>query len=372
MWKTVGLVALWLALALWTNAEPARAQGPSGKTCATCHAQPALATRLANGEALSLYVDTTAFARSVHGQRGLTCADCHTALADRAAYHPASARCQDCHTTAGHKPVTLGVVGKLPHADANAYRAANANLTACQACHANQSAANQDRLHANVAEKGRTPTCTTCHNPHTTEPTVAPYREISAKCVDCHRTLYDEKLSRVHGHAPLTGASDSASNATCVECHSVHSATARPKPVVVRAAGDKACATCHASLGARGGNSLAADVRQPDVTMLGGRVALQVTSAHSDDTARNEVQQTCQSCHAETNLAFDALRRGSQRPARPSAPQGLGATWQASVLGAIAVAALALYVTQDFIVAAWRKQGIRESQRDFQSRESHE
>ena len=97
MWKTLGLVAFWMivALAFWASAEPAHAQAPSGsKTCATCHTQPTLATRLANGATLSLYVDTAAIARSIHGQRGLTCADCHGAIAATTAYHPASTRCQ--------------------------------------------------------------------------------------------------------------------------------------------------------------------------------------------------------------------------------------------------------------------------------------
>ena len=360
MWKRFGLAAFWMivGLAVLASVQPARAQGPSGsKTCATCHAQPTLATRLANGETLSLYVDTAAIARSIHGLRGLTCADCHSAIAATAAYHPASTRCQDCHATAGQKPAALGIVGKLPYSDTNANRAANANLTACQTCHPNQSAANKDRLHATVAENGRTPTCTTCHNPHATEPTVAPYKEISARCVDCHRTLYAEKLSRVHGHAPLTGASDSASNATCVECHAVHSAIAPAKPVIVLTASGvaKSCATCHANLGARGGNSLATDVRQPNLMVLAGRVAVKVTAAHSDDTIRNNVQQTCQSCHAETSLAFDAVRQGRLRPARTSTPQGIGATRQTTVLGIVAVAAIALYVTHDFIVAGWQK-----------------
>ena len=59
-----------------------RSQGSSNESCLACHAEPSLSMLLQNGEELSLFIDSEAFAQSVHGQAGYACVQCHTDLPD--------------------------------------------------------------------------------------------------------------------------------------------------------------------------------------------------------------------------------------------------------------------------------------------------
>ena len=195
--------------------------------CLTCHGDPALETRLADGRALSLHVDARALRDSAHGLLG--CVTCHT---DR----------ETCPS---------GQVASSGLADYQA-RAAEA----CVRCHLAAAGDYADSVHGTpvLSRTGDGATCIDCHSPdrsgHSTSRLAGLRSAAQAEAVaeNCGRCHADELATyRRTAHSALVQFGDERRAATCTNCHGDHAVSALDDPAGALAPARLAiaCGECH-------------------------------------------------------------------------------------------------------------------------------
>ncbi len=220
--KMVGRPLQFFALFFLAILAPARSSAiapapASNGLCLACHGNPAAATKLANGEPLSLFVDPKAFARSVHGGK-LACADCHVDMA------------------------------RVPHG-VRQFKSRRAMSLAyyelCKRCHFAQYARLLDGVHYALLAKGddRAPTCVDCHGSHGIGRPDQPRTRLSANCARCHAAVVAAYRRSVHGEALASGNPDVP---VCTDCHRAHD-NANPLSAAWHLSIDRLCARCHAN-----------------------------------------------------------------------------------------------------------------------------
>ncbi|MGA7616109.1 MAG: cytochrome c3 family protein [Thermoanaerobaculia bacterium] len=203
--------------------------GMANLDCLRCHGKRDL-TMTRDGKKISIYVDTDAYASSMHAKTA--CAQCHTDVS------PSHER--PCET----------VKKKVD----------------CSICHAEVVASYQTSIHGQLAAKNDkdAPRCLDCHSPHATQghtiPTSNTYpRNIPELCARCHRAGQKAAV-RIHSkvkdivqtyedsiHGKALTESGLVVTATCINCHSSHGelppsdvrSTVNPKNI------SKTCGTCH-------------------------------------------------------------------------------------------------------------------------------
>ncbi len=194
---------------------------PAGRNtaCLACHSNKQQVASLPDGRPLSLYVDSTVFNGSVHGQSKVACVDCHVNITGFP--HPA-----------------------LDAKDAREYALITTEL--CRKCHPNNYSKAQDSIHAQVltASNRYAPVCTDCHGAHDTVKPNVPRTVITQTCARCHQPIYDTYKESVHGKALVD--EQNADVPTCVDCHGVHQ-IADPRTAAFRIESPELCARCHTS-----------------------------------------------------------------------------------------------------------------------------
>ncbi len=192
------------------------------RTCAACHADPALAKRhnIAAGNVYQLYMD------SIHGRAvsrsGLLVA----------------ANCSDCHGAHEIKPRTE-----------RASRVFRANVPAtCGACHAGVHKEYAESVHGRAAAHGNAtaPVCTDCHSAHQIRRTeAAPWQlDVIRECGTCHAESLKTYRDTFHGKATTLGFTRVAKCADCHGSHAIQSASdPRSKVSAVNIVGT--CRQCH-------------------------------------------------------------------------------------------------------------------------------
>ncbi|MDH3458260.1 MAG: cytochrome c3 family protein [Gemmatimonadota bacterium] len=178
--------------------------GAANRDCLSCHEDPTL-TGVAQGDTVSLYVDTEEYAVSEHGETA--CAQCHSEV------NPNLRR--PC--------------------------AAISTPVDCAVCHAGPASEYQGGIHGTLAAQGDTdaPTCLDCHSKHATkdrlDPTSSTFaRNVPDLCAKCHRQG-EQAAVRIVSDVPApvesyrmsihgTGLLQSGLTvtATCANCHSPH------------------------------------------------------------------------------------------------------------------------------------------------------
>ncbi len=189
----------------------------SDQQCVECHSRPYLTTQLPSGDALYVTIDGGAFANSIHGQAALHCTSCHT---DITAYpHPAL-------TAQNPREVAINF------------------SQACQACHADEFAKQQDSIHHQAQTQGNenAAVCSDCHNPHNTTSPATPRSKIVATCGNCHSDIAQQYRQSVHGAALLNDENPDVPS--CIDCHGVHN-IASPVTAKFLLNSPQLCATCH-------------------------------------------------------------------------------------------------------------------------------
>jgi len=181
--------------------------------CLGCHSAKGLEKKLANGETLSLHVEGSEFARSVHNMIG--CAVCH---ADT--------------TLENHPPVKTKIAG------AREYSLTLAKV--CHTCHADKLKLYEGSIHAALVREGNpiAPICTDCHSPHAVLPQAAYDEASGAPCSRCHNPVFDAYAGSVHGEARKKGRMDAP---VCSSCHNTHDPRAGGNEDALR----NACLGCH-------------------------------------------------------------------------------------------------------------------------------
>lgn len=193
-------------------------ENPGVQACLACHSNPTLTYRFPSGEVWPLYVDSAAYAPSVHGVQNMACSACHTDIQS----YP-------------HPPLQANSVRSY---QLTQYRS-------CIQCHRDVYEKSLDGIHGKLLAAGNfdAAICTDCHGAHDVTPAHQPRTRIPRSCSKCHGAVNDEYLGSVHGEALVN--EDNPDVPTCVECHGVHN---QPDPTTAafRINSPQLCARCHA------------------------------------------------------------------------------------------------------------------------------
>jgi len=240
-------------------------QEASSQSCLQCHNDPELSVER-NGELISLHIDSETYALSSHAQTA--CAQCHTEVSP-------DHRARACATIT--KPVDCGI------------------------CHAARVEEHDLSRHGVLAAQGDpdAPTCESCHeDAHAIKdhrlPTSPVYsRNIPELCGSCHEggasaavRLGDERdivgsyLESTHGRG-LVG-SGLVVSASCIDCHTAHSALPQddPRSTVNQGKILDTCGTCHKGIE----EQFKASIHFPA------------------NVVTNEELPTCESCHSSHEI----------------------------------------------------------------------
>jgi hypothetical protein len=252
----------WLAVAL--SAAPTRSMAAvENSDCFACHADKDLTKTNAAGKTVSLFVDESLFARSIHAAQ--LCTSCHKDITEVPhAEQLAPVNCGQCHR------IETEIYLKSDHGQAIHQGVTEA--ASCQDCHGNPhtllnsrnpgSSVNRahipetcGRCHSNLEEMEKhglrqravtityarsvhglalargvnnTAVCSDCHGTHDLHRSTNPqsklyWQTIPATCGKCHENVRQTFVRSVHGKAVAAGLRDAP---TCTDCHGEHTITA--------------------------------------------------------------------------------------------------------------------------------------------------
>jgi formate dehydrogenase gamma subunit len=187
--------------------------GLKDSDCLDCHSDKTLSKTNAVGKEISLFVDVTKLAGSVHKTN--TCASCHV---DVTVDHP------DDNTAL--KPVN------------------------CALCHERQTESYGASVHGIALKAGRadSATCQDCHDSHevlppTSQASPLHFSRQSETCGACHDKEAADVIGSVHGKATAAGKRDAP---TCTDCHFEHKIEALKNSSGLKISAE-VCSKCHAS-----------------------------------------------------------------------------------------------------------------------------
>jgi len=202
---------LLLALTLIGFQSPAAALKDSN--CLDCHGDNTLTKTNAAGKTISLFVDKTKLAASVHQTN--SCLNCH---ADISTKHPDD-----------NRPVAL---------------------VNCAVCHARQTESFDASVHGLALKAGHddAATCQDCHDSHEMISGNLPASPIyfsrqAQTCGACHDQEARDWAQSVHGKAVMAGSHDAP---TCTGCHDEHKIRSLKGSSAMNISED-VCSRCHAS-----------------------------------------------------------------------------------------------------------------------------
>jgi predicted CXXCH cytochrome family protein len=296
---------------LISTPEPA-----SDAYCLLCHTQPDLVWELPSGEALSVTIDPSVLANSVHGESSaegaLACADCHPDFR-----YP--------------HPVSLSQTVREFQIERYAI---------CRNCHEDQYTRAQDSVHGEFLRQGRleAATCIDCHGGHDIQTPNEPRQRISLTCGRCHGAIFEEFRGSVHGAALLD--ENNPDVPTCIDCHGVHNIQ-NPMTTLFRTSSPELCATCHADselmstydISTQVFDSYVADFHGTTVELFEhetpgvvtnqavcfdchGVHNIQAVDGEGVSTIRENLLTTCRQCHPSASADFSAAWIGHY-PATP-------------------------------------------------------
>lgn len=293
-----------------TAAQDADADEPppaSDAYCLLCHTKPDQVWHLASGESLSVTIDPTVLARSVHGESNpegaLACADCHPNFRYP---HPAS------------------LSRSVREFQIERY-------AICRNCHEEQYTRAQDSVHGEFIRRGQleAAVCIDCHGAHDVQPPDEPRQRISLTCGRCHGAIFEEYRGSVHGAALLDEANPDVP--TCIDCHGVHDIQ-NPATNLFRVRSPELCGQCHGDTELMGRYGISADVFNSYLTEFHGS-----TVALFEQEAPNVVtnKAVCYDCHGVHNIqAVDGDSSGIRetllttcRQCHPDASADFSAAW---------------------------------------------
>ena len=180
------------------SAAEATPEPASDEYCLLCHTEPDQVWTLPSGETLSVTIDPSILAHSVHGDSAeggtLACADCHGDF-------------------------------RYPHPVSNARSIREFQIeryASCRSCHEEQYTRAQDSVHGALLREGRldAATCVDCHGGHDIQSPNDPPQRISLTCGSCHGVIFEDYRTSVHGAALLD--ENNPDVPTCITCHGVH------------------------------------------------------------------------------------------------------------------------------------------------------
>lgn len=323
--------------------------------CLSCHAVKDLSISIGPGkEQLSLYVDPSTFATSMHAGSG------------------AKLKCVDCH-----KDIT-----GYPHPNKQFTTVRDFQMQetqVCRTCHANEYSKTQDSMHQKALQSGdaNAPVCTDCHDPHNTKDPTASKASISQTCKKCHAAVYNQYVSSVHGKALIDQNNQDVP--VCTDCHGVHNIQ-DPRTAVFRTAEPDLCAKCHSNTALMAKYHLTRNAvytyeqdfhgvtvemyktRWPSIycqtavcTDCHGVHDIKPATDPTSSVNAANLPQTCGKCHPGATVSFTKAWTGHNQPSSDNAPLTFWVQVFYLVLIPLMVGALLVYIFFDVIRIALKK-----------------
>lgn len=259
------------------------AQPLADKVCLSCHSVPGM-EKQRDGKKVSLEIDGTVFARSVHGPLG--CTTCHSD-ASSVPHAPSLKRvdCAGCHAAAAKDSVE-SVHGK-------AYQKQLPDASGCRGCHGAHDILPVKNPESRVYPLNLPRTCGNCHG----DAELAKRHGISVA------NAYQLYMDSIHGRA-LT-KSGLLVSANCSSCHGSHRVlpAGDSRSTVHKANVAGTCGQCHAGI-----LKIWSDSVHGKLSRAGNRNAPVCVDCHTSHEIRRvevdawklEVVRECGSCHTES------------------------------------------------------------------------
>ncbi len=272
-----------------STASATQDQGPeklSNAYCLLCHTKPNQVWTLPSGETLSLTIDPSILAKSVHGtgnKKGeLACVDCH-------------------------------VDQRFPHAVDTSQTKREFTLeryATCRTCHQDEYTRNQDSVHGAALRSGHpeAAVCVDCHGGHDVQPPAEPRQRISLTCGKCHGAIFDQYRNSVHGAALLDENNQDVP--TCIDCHGVHNIQ-NPTTALFRVRSPELCSKCHANAALMAKYNISTNVYDSYLTDFHGST---VALFEQQDPKVPTNKAVCYDCHGVHNIQKVAI--GNVQPIR--------------------------------------------------------
>jgi predicted CXXCH cytochrome family protein len=281
------------------------------QSCETCHALLDESLTLESGDELPLRVETQTLRDSVHGNY----------LSENHAISPLE--CLDCHQDDGRY--------EFPHQkpDPMSLREfAVQKSVLCETCHTDIHLETANGIHGMALEAGNldAATCVDCHGAHDTPIADEPRSRISQTCAQCHSEINEVYEMSVHGEALLEESNPDVP--VCTDCHGVHD-IADPTTALFRVRSPQLCATCHADEGLMAEYDISTDVFETYVADFHGTTVtlfekqspdhetnkavcydchgvhdILPATAENSPIMKNNLLETCRSCHPDANANF--------------------------------------------------------------------
>jgi len=272
-----GGLAVAAALLVACAAGRAAAQPPpeTDSYCLTCHGDKDLSLALKDGTRMSLYVDPSQFARSVHGSQ-LICTDCH-------------GRYKQNHPTGTTFP------------SKRAY--AIGSYETCKKCHFDTYTRTLESVHYELLKGGldSAPVCTDCHGAHNIQNPHAKRAMVSRSCATCHVAIYKRYAQSVHGKALVEEGNQDVP--ACAGCHTHHQIQ-QPGTTRFRLNSPEICIRCHGDQRLMAKYGIPTTVVQTYLADFHGVTASLTRSA---SPAQQQVVVTCVDCHGAHDIVSPRL-----------------------------------------------------------------
>jgi formate dehydrogenase gamma subunit len=299
--------------------------------CLVCHGDKSLTTTDSAGKELSLFVDQSIFAKSIHAD--LRCDGCHQGvLAEPHATPPGPVNCGSCHQDAS-KLYQEGIHGKSRKegsvdaptcGDCHGYHnirgvkdpedpvyPVNEPKT-CARCHEDVKLVSKyfipvpspyqgyiGSVHGQQLQEGNlgVPVCSHCHESHDLKPASDPNSSIypahvSSLCGECHSNEKEEYSQDIHGSALKKGDRNAP---TCIDCHTSHSMKSSSDPTSSTYPANVSrytCVYCHSKEKVVGKRGIVSEKITPNLDPYHG-----VTSRAGSTSVAS-----CVSCHTSHNI----------------------------------------------------------------------
>jgi hypothetical protein len=305
-------------------------QKPDNSQCLGCHNKPDQVLKFANGDAVSISIDSTNYDHAVH--TNLACTVCHTNITGFP--HP-----------------------KNPAGSARDYTLQYKNT--CNQCHPDQAKELAGSAHAKLATSGNpnTPICADCHNPHT-QNTIkkdangdlapAEHATVATTCSKCHSAIVTEYKQSVHGAALFENNNPDVP--ACDQCHGIHNLK-QARTVEFRLNSPQLCATCHTRADIMNKYGISTNVMNTYVADFHGTT---VTLFSKERSGADTNKPVCYDCHGVHNIAkVNDPQRGLEikqnmlaacQRCHPDASQNFPASWMSHYIASPTRFPLVYYV----------------------------
>lgn len=303
---------------------------PDNSQCLICHSAPNQVMTFANGDTVSVTVDSD---RYDHGE--------HVNMA-----------CQICHPN----------ITRYPHPENPAQSAREYTLqyeNSCNQCHPDQARQTMDNAHARERAEGNpnTPTCSSCHNPHyqpaiqkdaNGDPLPVEHKTITETCAKCHGQIVDEYKNSVHGKALFEENNEEVPS--CVQCHGIHNMR-QASTIEFRLNSPQLCANCHTRSDIMDKYGISTNVLNTYVDDFHGTTIMLFAKT---DPNRQSNKPVCYDCHGVHDIAsVDDPQRGLEikqnmlatcQKCHPDATKNFPASWMSHYIASPTRYPLVYYV----------------------------